>query len=154
MFVREYRPAPRGIFYFKRFYFLFTFQVAKRCHRKTTLLSVGPRSTAAAAGQLHRGNDDSAGLVHVDDGHQFLGAGLTTCHLDLQNKQREVEESGIVTRFNIQSEETVQIDRTKAKFSLLKTINEIIDIYLKFNREKSSVLHANKFKKMNESDQY
>lgn len=60
---------------------------------KQTLLFAGlldvAVSTVAAAGQLDGGNDDGAELIHVDEGHHFLGGGLTTRHLDLQeDKER------------------------------------------------------------------
>lgn len=65
--------------------------LAHRCHIlkiMNRLLCAGlldvARSTAAAPGQLHGRNDEGAELVHIDDGHHFLGGGLTTWHLDLE----------------------------------------------------------------------
>lgn len=63
-----------------------------RCHilraMKQTLLFAGlldvAMSTAAAVDELHRGNDDGAELIHVDDRYHFLGGRLTTWHLDLE----------------------------------------------------------------------
>lgn len=54
----------------------------------TELLDVS-RSAATAVGQLHRGNDEGAEFIHVDDGNHFLGGGLTTWHLHLE-KNKEI----------------------------------------------------------------
>lgn len=53
--------------------------------------------TAAAAGQLHVGNDDRVELVHVDDGHHPLGGGLTTWHRVL-GKDQEKKGGGVIKR--------------------------------------------------------
>lgn len=78
---------------------------------KQTLLFAGlldvAMCTAAAASQLHRGNDNSAELIHVDDRHHFLGGGLTTWHLDLE-EDKERRESGVATQFDIHTAETKQ----------------------------------------------
>lgn len=39
--------------------------------------------TATVAGQLHGGNDNGAGFIHIDNGHHFMGDGLTAWHLVL-----------------------------------------------------------------------
>lgn len=83
--------------------FLCMHQMAHRSHilrtMKQTLLFTGllevAMSTAAAVGQLHGRNGDGSGFIHVDDRHHFLGGGLTTWHLDMENDERE-EESGMV----------------------------------------------------------
>lgn len=52
------------------------------------------RSTAAAASQLHRGDDDGAGLIHEDDGYHLQGGGLAAAHLVL--KERNVGSMDVV----------------------------------------------------------
>lgn len=73
---------------------------------KQTLLGVGllevSRPRAAAAGQLHGGNDDGAVFIHVEDMHQFLGGGLTTWHLERDKERRSK------ARFDIHTAENAQ----------------------------------------------
>lgn len=85
-----------GVYFFLRFMFLFVCQAAHRCHIlrviKLTLLCAGlldvHRSTAAAAGQLHGGDDDGVGFIHVGNRHLFLGGRLTTRHLHNDKERR------------------------------------------------------------------
>lgn len=49
---------------------------------------------AAAAGQMHRGNDNVAGFIQVDNGHHFLGGGLTAWQLVLHMHKS----MGVLTR--------------------------------------------------------
>lgn len=44
------------------------------------LIATAAAGTAAAAGQLHRWNDNRVELVHVDNGQSGVGGGLATRH--------------------------------------------------------------------------
>ena len=68
---------------------------------KQTLLGAGVH-TAAAAGQLHGGNDDGAVFIHVEDLHQFLGGGLTARHLEGNKERRSKARVDIHTAENAQ----------------------------------------------------